>query len=111
MLNVKFEGPFVVYAQANELDDRLGELISCIFKMWSGRKTADEESEVRGAREYKCTYIYKVDGRGLGHGCQTYHDLCAITFRKTIFGPPTNSMMLNMFLSFPQNWDDVQEPF
>ena len=54
--------------QANELDDRLGELTSCISEMWSGRKTADEDSEVAGS----IYNIYKVDGRGLGQGCQTY---------------------------------------
>ena len=38
--------------QANELDDRLGELTSCISEMWSGRKTEEEESGVRGGRKY-----------------------------------------------------------
>ena len=42
----------VVYAQANELDDRLEELIRCISEMWSGRKTAEEENEFRGGRKY-----------------------------------------------------------
>ena len=35
----------VVYAQANELDDRLGELTSCISEMWSGRKITDERGQ------------------------------------------------------------------
>ena len=64
---------YVVYVQANELDDRLGELTCCscvcISEMWSGRRPMKRaRSEVAG-RIYN---IYKVDGRGLGHGCQTY---------------------------------------
>ena len=50
--------------QANELDDRLGELTSCISEMWSGRKTAEEEDEVRGGRKY----IQYLQGRWASPG-------------------------------------------